>query len=108
MARLLIKKRGEGKTTGLLYTSEATGYPIVVNSEVQLKYILQQAKELNVNIPEPLTVRHLREDRGIRKPECVLVDEGYNIINDALQNYLGTQVIALTFTDNLKKDEEQC
>ena len=108
MTRLLIKERGERKTTGLLYTSEATGYPIIVNTEMQLTYLMQQAKDLNINIPAPMTVRQLREQRGIRKPKNVLVDEEYGVIHDALQNYLGSQVVALTFTDSLRKEGNQC
>ena len=33
--RLLIKDRAKGKTTQMIYTSEATEYPIVVETEGQ-------------------------------------------------------------------------
>ena len=37
--RLIIKDRGKGKTTHLLYTSAATGYPIVVETFERKEYL---------------------------------------------------------------------
>ena len=43
--RLLIKDRGKGKTTGLIYASEATGFPIATGNEVMVEHIKQMAKK---------------------------------------------------------------
>lgn len=95
--KLLVKKRGTGKTTGLIYASEATGYPIVVHNEVTLKLIEDMAKQLGCKIPEPMTVHELRKrGRYFNKP--VLLDELAFVLEDALQEYLGTEVICATMS----------
>ena len=43
---LIIKERGEGKTTQLLYTSATTQYPIIVQNTLQIKLLLAKAKEI--------------------------------------------------------------
>lgn len=53
---LLIKRRGKNKTTGLIYTSEATRYPIVCSSKIQTSYIKEMADKLGYTIQEHLTV----------------------------------------------------
>ena len=35
--------------------------------------------------------------------ECVLVDEGYNLIGEALDAYMGMHVVAVTLTDRVKE-----
>lgn len=102
--RLLIKERGQGKTTGLIYTSEATGYPIVVATKVQADYTEDMAKRLKCNIPKPVTVRELREGRkrGSRIYENVLIDDVNIILNEALNEYLGCTVECATMTDLLR------
>lgn len=100
--RLLIKDRAAGKTTGLIYASEATGYPIVVPTNSCIKHIKMMAQELEVTIPEPMTVEELRRPCA-HKPERVLVDEVFSIIGDALDTYLGTHVVGATMTDPLKE-----
>ena len=52
--RLLIKDRAKGKTTQMIYTSEATGYPIVVETEMQKNFIMDKAKSMDTIIPEPI------------------------------------------------------
>ena len=100
--RLLIKERATGKTTGLLYTSEATGYPIVVQCISRIKQIQNMADELNIIIPEPITIEDLKSKR-CQRPENVLIDESYSLIGDALDSYLGTHVIAATLSDSIKE-----
>lgn len=103
--KILIKKRATGKTTGLLYTSEATGYPIIVENEIQVRNLKARAEAMDIIIPEPMTVQQFRERRrGMRHPEHILIDEGYKIISDALTNYFGTNVMAVTISDYIKED----
>jgi hypothetical protein len=105
MARLLIKDRGGGKSTGLLYTSEATGYPIITNNLRQTNYLKSKAKELNLTIPEPLTFEQFKQSSKVYKFQHILIDEGYDIISEALNNYLGCEVECATFTDRLHEFE---
>ncbi len=106
--RLLIKDRAKGKTTQMIYTSEATGYPIVVETEMQKNFIMDKAKEIDIVIPEPITINEIMGIsagiRGrIRPDDKVIIDEGYNIIEKALKAYIGCDVIAVTLTDRIKE-----
>lgn len=105
--RLLIKDRAKGKTTQMIYTSEATGYPIVVETEVQKSNLMDKAKSMDVIIPEPVTINDVERKklRGCRI-EKVLIDEGYNIIANALKEYIGCEVAAVTLTDRIKEQAQ--
>lgn len=99
---LIIKDRATGKTTQLLYTSATTQYPIIVQNKLQAKLLLDKAKEFGLTIPIPLTVEEFKKSRGMNH-DCVLVDEGYNLIGEALDHYLGAHVVAVTLTDRVKE-----
>ena len=99
---LIIKERGEGKTTQLLYTSATTQYPIIVQNTLQIKLLLAKAKELDLTIPVPMTVEEFRNRIG-RTCDHVLIDEGYNLIGEVLDAYMGTHVVAVTLTDRVKE-----
>lgn len=102
--RLLIKDRAKGKTTQMIYTSEATGYPIVVETEMQKNFIMDKAKEMDIVIPEPITIGEINNIRGrIRPDDKIIIDEGYNIIEKALKAYIGCDVMAVTLTDRIKE-----
>ena len=102
--RLLIKDRGKGKTTGLIYASEATGYPIATANEVMVENIKKLAAEMNCNIPEPATFWELQNGRckGNHLYDTVLIDEVEFILEEALNQYLGCKVKCATMSDNLK------
>lgn len=105
--RLLIKDRAKGKTTQMIYTSESTGYPIVVETQMQKNFIMDKAKEMDVIIPEPITLDEANNIRGRIKPnDKVIVDEGYNIIEKALKAYIGCDVVAVTLTDRIKEHSQ--
>lgn len=99
---LIIKDRATGKTTQLLYTSTTTQYPIIVQNKLQTTLLLDKAKDLNLIIPVPMTVEEFRNRIG-RTCDCVLVDEGYDLIGETLDYYLGAHVAAVTFTDRVKE-----
>lgn len=99
---LIIKERGEGKTTQLLYTSATTQYPIIVQNTLQIKLLLDKANDLDLIIPLPMTVEECRNNRGMNY-DRVLIDEGYNLIGEALDAYMGTHVAAVTLTDRVKE-----
>lgn len=102
--RLLIKERQEGKTTGLIYASEATGYPIATCNEGMVYNIKMMAEKMGCNIPEPITFSQLRQYKSVmNRYENVLVDEVDSIIGAALDSYLGCHVVGATMSDSLKK-----
>lgn len=101
---LLIKDRGTSKTTGLIYTSEATGYPIVTSSKIQACYIKDQAKDMNCAIPDPLTVDDLREFKHIHSGTNILFDNVETILEKALNTYLDANVVCATMTDFREKE----
>ena len=101
---LIIKDRGTGKTTQLLYTSATTQYPIIVPNKLQTKLLLDKANDLDLIIPVPMTVEEFKNSRGCgMHHDCVLIDEGYDLIGEALDSYLGTHVTAVTLTDRVKE-----
>lgn len=102
--RLLIKERGQGKTTGLIYASEATGYPIVTFGNVQAKMIKDTAEQMGCIIPEPLTVDELKSLHSLQNCN-VLLDELTTILDKALKSYLGVNVICATVSDYLKDNQ---
>lgn len=101
---LLIKDRAKGKTTGLIYTSEAAQYPIVTFNRQSIEYIKYMADDVGCLIPEPLCILDFRGDSARRRlPDNILLDEASMVIPDALNTYLGTNVVAATMTDSLKE-----
>ena len=105
--RLIIKDRGKGKTTQMIYTSEATGYPIVVDTEFKKNNLINKSKEMDVIIPEPLTISDIHNNKKLRGCliEKVIIDEGHNIIEKALKQYLGCEVASVTLTDRIKNQD---
>ena len=103
--KLLIKDRGTSKTTGLIYTSEATGYPIITNSKIQAAYIKEQAKNMDCDIPEPITVNDIHSGMNLPQDANVLFDNVETILEDALNHYLGANVICATMTTKTRTNE---
>lgn len=99
---LIIKDRQKGKTTQLIYISEATSYPIVVPFEAQKKHIIELTNQMHCSIETPLTIREMKE-KGINIKRPILFDDIEHILADALQQYLGTEVFCATMTDTLKE-----
>ena len=96
-----IKNRGRGKTTALVFTSSVTGYPIITSTRIQADRIKGYAKELDLEIPEPIVFDSTYDfkTRGCRF-EKVLVDEAKTLIERALENMLGQKVAAVTMSLN--------
>ena len=72
---VLTGKRGSGKTTKLLYASEFNNAPILVHSNELKKLIKAEAQELNLNIPEPISVHDITDDRLKGMNEDILIDD---------------------------------
>lgn len=110
MSRFINMARQNGKTTLLIHTSFVTGAPIIVTDTARKKFILDQAKEQDLDI-RVYTLREWNENRSL--PHCVtgvLIDEAEEVIEKALEYYLGTTVIAYTASipmREIKKKEDQ-
>ena len=99
---LVIKDRGTGKSTQLVYTSAVTQYPIITQHRTSIMYLMDLANELGVVIPTPMTVDDYKA-RGRIRENHILIDEGYNLIGEALDAYMGTHVVAVTLSDKIKE-----
>lgn len=102
--KLLIKDKGSGKTTGLIYTSEATNYPIVTNDNISKHYIIDMAKQMGCEIPEPLTVENLR-CADIYRGHNILFDNIESILERAINSYLNANVVCATMTNYFTKEQ---
>lgn len=69
---------------------------------MRTKLLLDKANDLGLIIPVPMTVEEFKNNRGMNY-DRVLVDEGYNLIGEALDYYLGAHVAAVTLTDRIKE-----
>lgn len=111
--KILIKDRGTSKTTGLIYASEATDYPIVTSSKIQAHYIKDNAAKMGCIIPDPLTVEDVRSNNVLRSGANILFDNVETILEAALNYYLNANIVCATMSDiekekynHLKKSEE--
>lgn len=97
---LINKPRGSGKTTQLIFTSVTVGYPIVCHNIAMVDNIQKMAEKLGCDIPKPVTIAEMRSgmNYGNKKYENVLVDEVMFFFNAAINEYLGTNVVACTCT----------
>lgn len=95
--KIIVKDRAMGKTTQLVYTSEATGYPIVAANEDGIETIKSVARELACNIPDPMTVEQVKLGFA-NGHDNILVDEICmgGMLRDALNKYFGRNVVACT------------
>lgn len=99
---LVIKDRGTGKSTQLVYTSAVTQYPIITQHRTSIIHLMDLANELGVVIPTPMTIDDYKA-RGRIHENHILIDEGYDLIGEALDAYMGTHVVAVTLSDKIKE-----
>lgn len=109
MTKCINMARRSGKTTLLIHSSFVTGAPIVVYDSARKSSVIAQAKEQDLDITV-YTLREWLENRSLSR--CVtglLIDEADLIIENALECYLGTKVLAYTVSqpiiDRNKKEE---
>lgn len=94
--------RGQGKTTRLLYASEFNNAPILCSNYKQKDDLLYKAKELRLNIPEPICVGDLftNKIRGKRYDNGILVDDAEWVLQQMLYSMgLHSEVEAITLTN---------
>lgn len=99
--------RQRGKTIRLLYASEFNDIPILCATRQHKQYLMDMAKELNLNIPEPIYVSKVinKEIQGsIAQDKDILIDEAPWVLETLLQEIgMRGKVKAITLTsDELK------
>lgn len=98
--------RGKGKTTYLIYRSHITGFPILCMTHQTKRNILQKARELEISIPDPITIDDYLNDyiyTNTKKiPDNLLVDEGLYILGCLLR----TNIDTVTFSERSTKLKE--
>lgn len=98
--RLIMKGRGTGKTTELIYASEVTGIPIATYSSGGVEHIKMMAERMGYDIPEPITYYELANNhhRGMPQYNNVLADDVDSILQKAINSYLNCHVIGAIMT----------
>lgn len=111
MTKYINMARRSGKTTLLIHSSFVTGAPIIVIDTARKKNVLDQAKEQGLDI-RVYTIREWNENRQAILNQTytgVFIDEAEEVIEKALEYYLGTRVIAYTVSQPMiernKKEE---
>lgn len=93
---LIIGDRVVGKTTKLIKESYEKGIPIVVWCNNYAKNILNRAKEMNINIPDPVVISSAIDLRGLgSRPDMqngCLIDD----VDFFLPRLLGVKVVGVT------------
>ena len=92
-----IMARGAGKTTGLIWQSSLTGYPIVCATEQSVIYIKDMANHLGIKIPEPISAFKIATQHGV-KYNKVLVDNAEWVLQILISSLTHASVAAITMS----------
>ena len=95
--------RQQGKTTRLLYASEMQNIPILCPAYPHKQSLMYMAKELGLNIPEPIYVGELFRGScaANKRYKDVLVDEAPWVLQMLLRNIgIEGEVKAITLTSD--------
>lgn len=93
-------KRGGGKSTRMLYASEYHNAPIICVTDFEKDNLKTRAKELGLNIPEPITVGEIGDARTSLYAPYVLVDELPLVLQGLLNRYGSYDIIGATLTSD--------
>lgn len=98
--KIINLSRQRGKTTRLLYASEFNDAPILCATHQQKQNLMYMAKELGLNIPEPIQVSEISKGSSIMDKD-ILVDEAPMVLEMLLRNMgMRGEVKAITLTSN--------
>lgn len=92
--------RASGKTTFLITKSAHTGIPILVTSYVKKRLLIDNAKRLGLEIPEPI----IWENRHIFKIDLsqpILIDDGEYFLRHILMTTLGVTCDTMAIQDQV-------
>ena len=83
--KILCSSRGTGKTTKLIYASEFQDAHIICSDNGRKEHILNMAKTLNLEIPEPIVASELVSGTKWRHlNKSVLVDDADAVLSSLL------------------------
>ncbi len=102
--RKLFMKRGEGKSTALVYASAATGCPIVVGNAQSTFVYRELAQKYHVSIPDPIPVNQLNGKRY----NGILLDDAEWVINAWSAEHPNTPVVAYTMSTDDDRMMDSC
>ena len=105
--KMIIKDRQKGKTTGLIYTSEATGYHIIEPTPAEAKLTMEMAANMGCDIPEVYDIDSVLHNPNVDRTSgnLFLLDNADRIIQDALEQYLDCDLFAITMNSKEKVDK---
>jgi len=95
--RIINKGRRNGKSIELLYASEVTGYRIICPNHEQAEFLKKLAKELGLDIPEPMSYISYASTRGLYD-ETILIDNVEQIMEKILFAYFKRDICAVTMS----------
>ncbi len=91
---IISKPRGCGKTHQLIMLSDAMQIPIAVETTHEVHNIIEKAKKLKCNIPDPVTITHLKTcKRGGSTCKKVLLDNMECVFRDIMRNLDKEEVV---------------
>lgn len=99
--------RGVGKTTFLIIYSAVTKKRIITSSQVAKKYIIEKAKKLNLQIPEPITMYDIFECKikGYAEKEEYLIDNYETVSKYIISKVIPANIdLAFMTADNTEKE----
>jgi hypothetical protein len=101
--------RGQGKTVRLLYASEWNDIPILCATDSQKQHLIDMAKRLGLNIPEPIVTWEIQSSKVINSRVAEkdwLVDEAPMVLRSLLHSMgMKGEVRAITLTSDELKQE---
>ena len=100
--KIINLPRGYGKTTRMLYASEFNDAPILCVSQHHKQHLLDRAKELNLQIPEPITPSDVMGGifKTSRGDTDILIDDAQAVLRYLLSGLGMTgNIKAITITD---------
>ena len=97
MTKYLNLKRRSGKTTMLINTAYATGYPIITGTTQMRNAVKAQATKMGFNNIDVYCINEWLEiTRHTTTVEKVLIDEAESIIDYALKDTLQAEIVAVS------------
>lgn len=115
--KLIIGKRQTGKTERLIKESAEKQIPIICVSANYAKETKRRAKEMGLDIPDPVSAASSRMDEQIRQYNSVLVDDAVLVLRYLLRKNIDTvaintgheelEPIEVIYTEEAKNDSAE-
>lgn len=105
--KIICSGRRSGKTTKIIMESARTGHYILVSNKTQARYTFKMARDMDLNIPFPITIEELMiygVDVTVRR-QGILVDEGQHILEKVLDSKINVMTINTEVTDDEVHDK---